>query len=239
MIKKVLLTKEGRKFYVEDTTKDYHCQFGVVKKEEMKKKKAKTNTGKELSIIPASFIDNYKRLKRGAQIMILKDLGVILAETGLTKDSVVVDAGSGSGAAAIFFSSYVKKIHSFDNDDRSIKVAEENIVKLGIKNITIKKQDVYEKIPVKNVDLVLLDVPEPWRGLKNAEKALKIGGFLVCYCPQIAQIQETVKKLPDSFILDKVIENMQRLWHISEMQTRPSSKAIGHTGFLMFARKIK
>jgi len=238
MIKKVIITREGNKFYIEDISRDYHCQFGVVKKQDFKKSKVKTNTGKELFIIPAGKIDNYKRLKRGAQIILLKDLGVILAETGINKDSVVVDAGAGSGAAAIFFSTYVKKVYTFDNDDRSLELTKENIAKLGIKNIIVKKQDVCKNIPVKNADLVLLDVPEPWRGLKNAEKALKTGGFLVCYCPQIAKIQQTVKHLPDAFLLDKVLENMQRPWHISELQTRPSSKAIGHTGFLMFARKI-
>ncbi|MFH1505833.1 MAG: methyltransferase domain-containing protein, partial [archaeon] len=213
MIKKVLLSKEGRKFYIEDTTKDYHCKFGTIKNEEFKKKKTKTNMAKELFIIPADFIDNYKRLKRGAQIMILKDLGVILAETGLTKDSVVVDAGSGSGAAAIFFSKHVKKVHSFEIDDKNLEIVEENIKRLEIKNIAAKKQDVYESIPVKNADLVLLDLPEPWRALENASKALKTGGFLVCYCPQVAQLQEVAKQLPESFLLDKVLENMQRLWH--------------------------
>ena len=66
---KILITKDGRKFYVKNTEQDYHSKFGFVKKEDFKKKKVKTNTGKEMSCFDASFIDYYEKIKRGAQII--------------------------------------------------------------------------------------------------------------------------------------------------------------------------
>ena len=37
-IKKILLTPEGRKFYVKDLKADFHTQFGFIKKADLKKK---------------------------------------------------------------------------------------------------------------------------------------------------------------------------------------------------------
>ena len=38
-----------------------------------------------------------KKLKRGPQVLLPKDLGMIVAYGGMSKESVVVDAGAGSG----------------------------------------------------------------------------------------------------------------------------------------------
>ncbi len=59
-----------------------------------------------------SFIDHYKRIQRKAQIVLLKDIGLIIAETGINKNSIVVDAGAGSGALCCFLANYVKKIYT-------------------------------------------------------------------------------------------------------------------------------
>ena len=102
---KLLTTKEGKTFYLNDISKDFHCQFGLVKAKDLKKKDGsviKTNTKKELIIFTPSFIDSYKRIKRGPQIITRKDIAAIIAETGINKDSKVVDAGAGSGALACF-----------------------------------------------------------------------------------------------------------------------------------------
>ena len=42
--------------------------------------KAKTNKGVEFSIIDPQFIDIYEKIKRGAQIISLKDIGAIITE---------------------------------------------------------------------------------------------------------------------------------------------------------------
>jgi len=57
MIKKILITKEGKTFYIKDLNQDFHCQFGLVKAADLKKKDGsiiKTNTGKELIIFSPS-----------------------------------------------------------------------------------------------------------------------------------------------------------------------------------------
>ncbi|MBI2659208.1 tRNA (adenine-N1)-methyltransferase, partial [Candidatus Woesearchaeota archaeon] len=117
-IKKVLITRQGRKFYAKDLGQDLHTQYGYVKKEELKKAKEgdlrKSNTNKEFFIFNPSFIDLYRKIKRDAQIIQLKDIGLIIAETGISKSSKVLDAGSGSGALACFFAAIAKEVISYE-----------------------------------------------------------------------------------------------------------------------------
>ena len=52
-----------------------------------------------------------------------------------------------------------------------------------MKNIKIKHKDIYNETEEEDIDVVTLDVPEPWKALENVSKALKPGGFLVSYSP--------------------------------------------------------
>ena len=77
-----------------------HSQYGFVTKKDMLKPagtELKTNKDHSLFLLDADFRDMYGKIKRGAQIIPVKDVGYILVEAGITKDSIVVDAGAGSG----------------------------------------------------------------------------------------------------------------------------------------------
>lgn len=88
-IKRILMEYD-KKFFVRDLSKDFHTQYGFVKAKDLKKKsgRVKTNTGKWFSILEPSFIDIYKKIKRDAQIMILKDIALIIVETGINSNSI-------------------------------------------------------------------------------------------------------------------------------------------------------
>ena len=239
---KVLMNKLGKRFLVKDTTKDMHTQFGYFKKEDLKAKsgRIKTNTGKEFAIFDAYFIDLHKKIKRGAQIIPLKDIGLIVSETGVNKKSKVVDAGSGSGALACFLANIAKEVTTYEIREDFIEIVKNNIKFLNLKNVKIKNKNVYDGIDEKNVDLVTLDLPEPWKALESAEKALKPGGFLVSYSPTIPQVMDFVNEVRknDNFAYLKTSEIIEREWEVEERKVRPRSQAIGHSGFLSFARKI-
>ena len=244
-IKKVLITSQGRKFYAKDLNEDLHTQYGFMKKEDLKKAKEgsllKSNTNKEFFIFNPSFIDLYRKIKRDAQIIPLKDIGLIIAETGLNKKSRVLDAGSGSGALACFLAAIAKEVISYEIREDFIEIVKFNIEFLGLKNIKIKNIDIYNKIEEKNIDVVILDVPEPWNAVDNCSKALKIGGFLVSYSPSVPQVADFVNavKKNESFVYLKTSEVVEREWEVEERRVRPKSKGIGHSGFLSFARKVK
>ncbi len=242
MIKKVLITKEGKRFYIRDANKDVHTQFGLIKSKSLKKKSGivKSNTGKQFFIMPSNFVDKFARIKRLAQIITLKDIATIITETGINKESKVVDAGAGSGALACALANICKQVTTYEIRKKFIKIVKENKGLFELKNLKIKNKDIYKKIDEKNLDLITLDLPEPWKALKNTARSLKAGAFLVAYLPQITQVIELVKHLDKhkNFIYIKTLENIQRRWNISGKIARPESRMIGHTAFIVFARKV-
>ena len=244
-IKKVLITRQGKKFYAKDLGQDLHTQYGYVKKEELKKAKegdlVKSNTNKEFFIFNPSFIDLYRKIKRDAQIIPLKDIGLIIAETGINKSSKVLDAGSGSGALACFLAAIAKEVVTYEIREDFIEIVKSNIEFLNLKNIKIKNKDIYKEIDDKNIDAVILDVPEPWNAIENCAKALNPGGFLVSYSPSIPQVADFVNALRknERFVYLKSVEITEREWEVEERKVRPKSSGLGHSGFLSFARKVQ
>jgi len=238
---KVLMDKKD-KFLVKDTNKDYHTKYGFFKKENLKKNdsKIKSNTKKEFTIFNPYFIDLYRKIKRGAQIIPLKDIGLIVAETGINKKSKVVDAGSGSGALCCFLANIAKEVTTYDIREDFIEIVKKNIQFLNLKNIKIKNKNIYEGIDEENIDLIVLDLPEPWKAIDSAKKALKFGGFLVSYSPSIPQTADFVNKINDDkdFVHVKTSEVIERNWEIDDRKVRPRSQQIGHSGFISFIRRI-
>src|SRR3989344_3575950 len=160
MFKLILLSKSGRKFFVKDITADYHCQFGFVSAADLKKAKpgatVTTNKGETLTILKPSFIDLYQKIKRGPQIVSQKDIGAILAETGINKTSTSVDAGGGSGALSFFLAHICKKVTSYELREDFTKLLKANKAFLNSKNLTIKNKNIYDGIDEKNLNLITL-----------------------------------------------------------------------------------
>ncbi len=232
-----------RYYYVEDLTKDYHTSEGIIAKKDLKKKDGsvvKTSMNKEFVIFSSDFTDDFRKIKRIPQIIPLKDMGVIISETGIGKQSKVVDAGTGSGAVACFLGHLVKEVVSYDIKKEHVDIAKQNVKMLGLKNVKIKNKDIYRDVDEKDVDLFMLDIPEPWNAIRSAEKALKVGGYVVSYSPTIPQVMDfvnTISKSPKFFVI-KTIEMIERKWDVYQRKVRPKSAGIGHSGFLTFVRRI-
>ena len=170
------------------------------------------------------------------------DVGLIIAETGLEPNWKIVDAGAGSGALCCHLANLVPKgkVYTYDVRDDHLAVAQENIKFFGFKNIIAKKLSVYDKIPHKNMDLITLDVPEPWMALEHAFKALKPGGFVVSYSPcmpQVSDFVEAVRKI-DGLSYIKTVELIHREWECIGRKQRPKTQQLGHSGFISFVRKV-
>ena len=178
-----------------------------------------------------------KKIKRGPAIMLQKDIGSILGGTCIDKDSVVLDAGSGCGVLTINLARFVKKVYSYDNRKEFLEIAKENVKKFNLKNVVFKNKDVYEEIKERDLDLITLDLKEPWKALDNCRKALKDKGELVVYSPQITQVKELIDSL-NGFEVVEVKEVNERNWVVDERRCRPEHTGLMHTGFLVFLRKI-
>jgi tRNA (adenine57-N1/adenine58-N1)-methyltransferase catalytic subunit len=238
-----MLVAGTRKFIVKDETKDLHTNYGMVRAADIIKAKpgsiVKSNKGEEFTVIESSFIDLYRRIRRGAQIIPQKDIGLIITETGITKDSLVIEAGAGSGALGCFLAKIAKKVYSYEIREDFFNIVKKNIEYLEIKNLILKNKDAKLGFDEKNIDVVVLDLPDPWELTEQAKNALKVGGFLVSYSPSIPQVMDFVENLDEDFTYIKTSEILEREWEVTKRKVRPRSQAIGHSGFLSFARRVR
>ena len=216
----------------------------IPRKDLLSSKKAyytKTTKGERVLLLKPQYIDIYSRLKRGAQPINQKDCGLILAETLVGRESVVFDCGSGMGGLTCFLARYVKKVFSMDCNEKHLKTVKENVKLLSLKNVEIINGNVYEGIPIqKKFDLMTIDVPEPEKVVSIAKKKLKLGGFFVAYCPQALQMHAVSLELKNQeFEVQTIKEVIVRKWAVEERILRPEHISLVHTGFLIFARKIR
>lgn len=240
-IKKLLIEKKtGKRFYLKDL-EDFHTSFGVIKAKELKSKKAevKSTAGNAFLVIEPTFPDLWENLTRGPQVMLQKDIGLILAKTGINKNSTAVDAGGGSGALCLSLANVCKEVAVYEINPEHFNIVHKNIELFGIANINLKQENVYENIQEKKVDLITLDLPEPWKAIKPAEASLKIGGHLVVYLPNLIQVKRFIDAAKRTSIrVIETLELLERKWKIEDQIMRPEFQMLGHTGFMTFCRKF-
>ncbi len=204
----------------------------------------RTTEGKLIFLMEPTIHDFIMKSERKTQIVYPKDLGYIVARTGLKNGSKVLEVGTGSGALATFMASIVKPeghIYSFDVNSEFMEMAKRNLEKAGMaKYVTMHKHDPHQGVDISNVDVATVDLGDPWTVVDQVYDALKGGGAFVAICPTMNQIERTAAQLKKSGYADiDCVELMIRNIEAREGMTRPSMRMIGHTTYLVFARKVE
>ncbi len=202
----------------------------------------KSHLGHEFYVLNPKLIDIYEKMPRSGSFILKKDLGAILAYTGVGSGDIVVDAGTGSATLALFLANIVKpggRVYTYEINEKFAETARKNIEKAGLQEyIELKIKDIAEGIDEKNVDLVTLDLEEHWKVVSHARNALKRGGFIAIYTPYIEHAKRTVEVLQkESFKSIKTLELLERELEFREKGTRPRTRMLGHTAYITFARK--
>ena len=238
-IQRVLLGEDGKHHFVKDISKEYHCLLGIVSVESLQKTsgKIKTNKDKEFSIFAPTFIDTFNKLKQKPQGMSAKEIGFLIATLGLNRESVVIEAGSGSGRLTCMLASIVKKVVSYDIKEEFSALAKNNAEILGLSNIDFIIGDITQEIKPIKADAVILDMLKPWEVIHQAEKVLDTGGWLVAYSTNITQVMQFVEALGENFSHIATSELIKRDWHVEGFRVRPYSLQTAHTGFVTVVRK--
>ena len=91
-----------------------------------------------------------------------------------------------------------------------------------------------------NADRVILDMLAPWDCLDAAARALLPGGVICCYVATTTQLSRTVEALRAQGHFDEPAawESLVRGWHVDGLAVRPDQRMVGHTGFLVTARRL-
>ena len=242
-IKKLAVTPTNYLYPIEDLNRSQNMNEGHIDRQVLIDAHhdgvVKTTTGKEILLAPATFKDNMNRMKRKAAIIIPKDVGFIISETGLTKNSVVLDVGGGSGAVTCQLAALCKKVYSFDINPAHVKVIKENCESMDLDNVKVEEKDIVDIQLPEQVDLAVIDLPEPLEAFKILKESVKQSGFIVFYTPHISQAQDVVQRLDDDYKYVTTIELIQRRWEVGEKMLRPKHDMLGHTAFLTVVRKFQ
>jgi tRNA (adenine57-N1/adenine58-N1)-methyltransferase len=122
-----------------------------------------------------------------------------------------------------------------------MEIARRNLDKAGMsKYVTLHQHDPHQGVDVRDADVAIVDLGDPWTVLDQVHDALKGSGAFVAICPTMNQIEKTATELKRSGYADiDCVELMIRNMEAREGMTRPSMRMIGHTTYLVFARKVQ
>jgi tRNA (adenine57-N1/adenine58-N1)-methyltransferase len=201
--------------------------------------------GNKFVVLRPTLAEYIMKMPRGAQVIYPKDLATILLWADIYPGATVIEAGIGSGALTMTLLRGVGeagRVVSYEIRDDFAERALENIaLYLGkVSNHVLHRKDIASGIEENNVDRVVLDLPEPWRVVPEAVRALRTGGIFLSYLPTVPQVARLVEALQGSgaFGMIETFETLQRPWNIEGRSVRPALRMVAHTAFLTVARKL-
>ena len=226
---KIVIDPKGRKYLLK---KELNTNYGLIREKNVKNHEVISSTGVKFKVLEPSFSDLFEFIKRGPQIITLKDASAIGRYLNLKPNYKIVDVGTGSGALAIYLSTLVPsgEVVTYEKRKDFFNIAKKNIELFGKKNIKIKLKDA-TKTKLEKADAMSVDIPNPWDlDFSN----LKYGKYACVYLPT----SEQVIKFRDSTNLhiEKIIEVKERNYKIKPF--RPINTQLDFTGYIIVLRKI-
>src|SRR5262245_19135513 len=207
---------------------------------------AVTTRGARYLALRPTLAEYVLEMPRGAQIIYPKDLATIALFADVGPGQTVVEAGLGSGALTLVLLRLVGptgRIVAYETREEFARRAQRNIeARLGPgMPLTVRLQDVYLGIDERDVDRVVLDLPQPSRVGDSAADARRPGGLFCAYVPTIPQSQRVHEALAahPAFALAETFETLLRPWNIAGPSVRPAHRMVAHTGFLTMARRVQ
>ena len=242
---KMILDERGKKYILKPGA-EFQSDLGIVKADVLDDAEigdeVKSHLDHTFKIVKPNINDFIDLMDRRCSILLKKDIGQVLAHTGLGAGSRVVDAGTGAGAIALNFGNVVGEtgqVYTYEIREDFAEVAKKNIDNFGIKNIEVKNKSIKDGIDEENIDLVFLDLPKPFEIFEEVMDALNVGGWLAVYAPYIDQAEisyRIAKKL--GFYDIEIIELLERGLEVRTQGVRPKTRMVGHSGYMVFARKL-
>ncbi|NHJ49818.1 MAG: tRNA (adenine-N1)-methyltransferase [Asgard group archaeon] len=189
--------------------------------------------------IPYDYTD---AISHSTQIIYQTDIAQIIFSAGICSGVRVIEAGTGSGGLTSALARYVMpsgKVYSYDIKANHQEMAVKNLTKLDLAEaVEFKVRDAKEGFDETEVDVVILDLPEPWAVIDSASKALMGGGRLVIFVPTYIQVDQALEKLIQSnFYQLEAFEVIRRDLTTRIGAIRPVTRMVGFTAFLIIGRK--
>jgi tRNA (adenine57-N1/adenine58-N1)-methyltransferase len=245
---KVLLLDSKKRRYMIDLVEggEFHSHNGFVPHSHVVGQRegvvVRSTKGSEYTVLRPTLEDFVVEMPRGAQVIYPKDLAPICMLADIGPGVRVFETGIGSGALSMTMLRYGADIVGYEIREDFANRARKNVESfLGagvLDRYEVHIADSYQGIdPALGMfDRVVLDLPEPWNVVPNAESVLQPGGLLVAYTPSITQAVQVREALKGKWIDARTIEVLHRGWHIEGQAVRPDHRMVAHTAFLSVAR---
>jgi tRNA (adenine57-N1/adenine58-N1)-methyltransferase len=208
----------------------------------------KSSAGGEYLVFRPLLSEFVVSMPRGAAVIYPKDSAQIVAMADIFPGAIVVEAGVGSGALTCTLLRAVGphgQVHSFERREEFADVARQNVTQFfggDHPSWRLELGDLAEALPTSGIkaDRIILDMLAPWECVDAAADALSPGGILLAYVAtttQLSRFVETVR-VHGGFTEPQAWESLVRDWHVEGLAVRPGHKMIGHTAFLVTARRM-
>jgi len=197
--------------------------------------------------------------RRGAAVVYPKDAAQIVAFADVFPGARVLEAGAGSGALSCWLLRAVGEqgtLVSFERRPDFAEIARRNVElffggpppawqlvtgEFGSQTGPETGPETGTADPgPADFDRVILDMLAPWDCVDATASALAPGGLACCYVATTTQLSRIVEALRGHGGFDEPAawESLTRGWHVEGLAVRPEHRMVGHTGFLVTARRL-
>ena len=249
---RVQLTDQKGKIYSITITpgKEWHTHKGWIIHDDLiglpEGSVVSTSAGLKFTAFIPLLTDYVLSMPRGATIVYPKDAALIVGFADIFPGARVLEAGVGSGALTLSLLRAVGPsgtVHSVERREEFAANATSNIENyFGGRpaNWSLAIGSVQEQEFDHEFDRVILDMLAPWECVEMAAKVLRPGGVFMAYVATTTQLSATAEALKEDghFTEPESFESMVRGWHHEGLAVRPQQRMIGHTGFLIFSRRM-
>ncbi len=249
---RVQLTDQKGKIYSITITpgKEWHTHKGWIVHDDLiglpEGSVVSTSAGLKFTAFIPLLTDYVLSMPRSATIVYPKDAALIVGFADIFPGARVLEAGVGSGALTLSLLRAVGpsgSVHSVERREEFAANATSNIENyFGGRpaNWSLAIGSVQDQNFDHEFDRVILDMLAPWECVEMAAKVLRPGGVFMAYVATTTQLSATAEALKDDghFTEPESFESLVRGWHHEGLAVRPQQRMIGHTGFLIFSRRM-
>lgn len=244
---KVLLldTKQRRYLITLVEGGEFHSHNGFIPHAEIEGRAeglvARSTRGAVYIALRPTLEDFVVEMPRGAQVIYPKDLAPICMLADIGPGTRVLESGVGSGALSMTMLRWGADVVGYelrpDFANRAIANVRSFLGEEALGAYRVEIRDCYAGIDEREVDRVVLDLPEPWQVVPHAMEALRPGGILVAYCPSIIQVSQLRDSMATkAWTGTRSLEVLHRGWYVEGAAVRPDHRMVAHTGFLTVGR---
>jgi tRNA (adenine57-N1/adenine58-N1)-methyltransferase len=199
----------------------------------------------EFHVFAPAYAELIPLFERPAEPIFAKDAGLIVTRGDIRPGQMVLEIGAGCGALSMALLRAVGptgQLVTYEIREAFAAEARRNVERYEGPSPawTIRVRDATTGFDEKDVDRIVIDIPDAVSVLGVSAEALRDGGILVAFSPTILQVRDIHDAIFASASLGfaETFEVLERSWHVDPVSVRPDHRMIAHTGFITVARRL-